>query len=479
MTSSIYLIDASGTNIHLAGTGTPYTGSGTPWTSQATSPYELSMNERTPIWTPAAPLRQEIYGGGPPFSIGSALVARGYGNVEESVGVQMRATSHDNAVTLLRTLRRALASTLTSRPPILAVQPSGSSQTAYYEIYGATVQETTDFINEEAGLATRLVRATITWVRSPFGGRLGGGETLINGVTVTNSSTTVTNPNLVSLGSNGAGDLTVEGGQPLNFSYTFSANVVPRAYVAVVAARHVQTASSALTGSGATLTLTSTTAFDPLLTNPNLRARLLARVTGANSELEVAGLMYFGTSGIPEFPTTRGPWVRAWTGGGAADVLLDLGDLAIPPLADTGFGIYEPRVRILARSVTGGATAGTLAVIEILLYYTFSEIRASRGMNTGNRTMELRTFTQTSGRPALPLPVARGYITDSGHLSRPAVRLVGPVPCYIPGASLWTAWTDSPDGATGTYSGPVQNTAHTATLTVTQAPLYHTLRGGG
>jgi hypothetical protein len=151
MAINIWLI-SGGANYHLAGGSalqTPYSGSGTPWTAQTTSPYELSLNDATGnIWVPLAAPAQAIYGGGPPFRIGQSLVTKSWANVTETVGVQLRATTHNNAVFLLRQLRQILNTALYSVPCVLAVQPDGSTNIAYYEIYNADIQELPNYVYE-------------------------------------------------------------------------------------------------------------------------------------------------------------------------------------------------------------------------------------------------------------------------------------------------------------------------------------------
>jgi hypothetical protein len=124
MTANIFLISGSSTYyLSLDGTKrTYYNGSGSPWATQSTTPYDLAMNDITgQRWTPHIAPRQEVYGGGPPFRNGQTLIYNSYGNVTETFPIQIYATSHNNAVLLLRQLRTALSSTLLSAPPVLGV----------------------------------------------------------------------------------------------------------------------------------------------------------------------------------------------------------------------------------------------------------------------------------------------------------------------------------------------------------------------
>ena len=463
MASSIYIIGADGVNYHLAGTGQSYTGSGTPWTSQATSPYQLSMNDITgPAYTPMAPQPLDIYNGGPPFRVGADLSFRGYGNVTESFGLQMRASSHDNAVALLRLLRRALSTTLASRPPLLVVQPDGATSAVYYEVYSATVQELPAFINEEAGLGgAKILRALITWTRSPFGGNLGGWQTLINGVTVGNTGTG-TPDNLESLGTSGTGDLIHEGG-PLNvvmvgtdldFTDLFIATCAGRDYLD----RNDSLVTTSTTGeSAAFISVGSGPDLSAFLTDRRLRLRVLGRVTNASSTLEV------------QVRIGNGVYVSPWVGSPGGDVLLDFGG-ADPRVYDrtihTGANAAKPSVSVLRRSTTGASTTGTLDYLEFVFYYTFGVLRTP--FPTGGNPIAIETFAQRSGVATLPIPT-RGSGMPNGSVG--ALAFIGSPPIYLSGKYLYVAWRGTPN--------QIHDPSATATLTVTHAPLFHTLRGGG
>lgn len=467
MASSITLIDHDGTTIHLAGTGTSYTGSGSPWTSQATSPYQLSMNDRTPVWTPTAAPPMVALDGGPPFRIGADLAMRGVGPVEETVGVQMYASSHDNAASLLRLLRRALNTAALTRPCILGIQPDGASQMVYHEILSATVQETTDFINEEASVSTKLLRATITWVRSPLGGRLSSGETLINGVTISNTGTG-TPDNMESLGSSGTGEFYNEGG-PLNIRITPSAGSPNgEIFLATVASRtFTDTNNSLVTSSttGASIT-TGTAAAATFVTTRGVRGRLLFRITNASSNLEVRTVVSGASSTNPIYTS---PWIRASPSGGGVNVLLDMGGFAPRYFYQEGQATTtDLSFSVQARSRDGSATTGVLDYHEYLVYYTFCAVTRSTGATSYTTVIE--QFYERSGRPAIPRPLIA--YTHNAATFQFVERVRGRPPIYIPGASLYAAWRSL-------ITVNEHTTSQTATLTATHAPLFHTLRGGG
>lgn len=467
MPSSIFITDADGTTYHLAGTGASYTGSGSPWTSQATSPYQLSMNDRTPVWTPTAAPPLVALDGGPPFRIGADLAGRGLGPVEEAVGLQMYASSHDNAVALLRLLRRALNTATLTRPCILGVQPDGASQTVYYEILSATVQETTDFINQEAAVGTKILRATITWVRSPLGGRLSSGETLINGVTIANTGTGSPD-NVEALGSSGTGEYYPEGG-PLNIRITpsagspigeiFLATVASRAYTDTSDSMATSSTSGVATG-GATLSAAT------FVTTRGVRGRIMLRVTNASDTLEVQAIVS-GASGTG--PIYTSPWVRASPSGSGTSVLLDMGGFQPRYLYQEGqASTTNLSLTVRSRSTTGAATTGTLDYIEYLVYYTFCSVTRSTGASSYTTVVE--QFYERSGRPAIPRPII-AYTHNAGNFEF-VERVRGRAPIYLPSASLYAAWR-------GTVTQNIHTTSQTATLTATHAPLFYTLRGGG
>src|SRR5688572_15972341 len=113
----------------------PWNGTGQPWDTQATSPFKISMNDATGgMYTPTAAAPVDIYSGGPPFRVGSDLAFRSYENVSETIGVQAYATTHDNAVALMRLLKRTLSAALASGPPVLVYQPDGASQAIQFQI---------------------------------------------------------------------------------------------------------------------------------------------------------------------------------------------------------------------------------------------------------------------------------------------------------------------------------------------------------
>jgi hypothetical protein len=472
MAPQIYLVDPDVGNIHLAGKGVAWNGSGTPWTSQATSPFKLSLNDKTGgIYTPQAALPVEVWRGGPPFRIGSDLAQRGYSLVDEVLGVQAYGTTHDNVVALLRMLRRALSQGMSSAPGVFAFQPDGAGQPAYFEILSASLQESPSFISEEGRSAAQLAagaiavaRATISWRRSPFGGRLSSGETITSGETLLNNGTGSPD-NMVSFFVPGTGDRVREGG-PLNVRIRPTTST-PALEVILATAHlrdYINRSDSLVTSStvGTQLAL-STNSLDSTAFNlgRGLRARLLLRLTNATINLEVR-LRVLDANAVTTY--YQSPWVRATTIT-TRNVLLDMGSLVPSFLYMQGqASTANLSFAVDARSTDGGATGGTLDYAEWLIYHTFCI--ASRTQDSD--TLVIETFYERSGRPAIPRPTL-AYSHDAG-VHKQVEKVRGRPPVYIPGASLYVAWR---------WAG--QNTHVTtedALLTLTHAPLFTTFRGG-
>lgn len=475
MAINVWIIDADGVSIYLSGRGGQvYTGTDTPWTAQSTTPFKLANNDKTGnVWTPSAPPPIVIERGAPPFRVGADPVVRGYGNVDEPIGFQGYATTHDAMVGLLRLLRRALGSALTSRPAILAVQPDGASQPAYFEILSAWVQEQADStMGGEARSAAQLaagaravLRGVIQIRRTPFAGRLGGGETVINGVTVANTGTGGT-ANTASMGTSGSGDQTTAGG-PLNVTVDSSglpwASQTADLFLATVASRAYTANTTNLAGVSNTTTGVNVTTISGVnvanfLTTRGLTGRVMLRATGVNTHLEVQVRCAL-TNGDVFFVS---PWVRA-SGSGSVSVLLDMGRVPVPIYRLGLAGTPTLDIQVWVRSATGTNTAGTLGYVEWLACYTFGGVLSFTMPNQ----LYLESFVSRSGLPALPHPRPRAYTSSL----RDVLAWRGRPPIYLPGAALYAAWR--------TPASNAHVTTEQAIITATHAPLYHTLRGNG
>lgn len=457
---------SGGTTYYLEGGG-EYAGSGTPWTVVSTSPYEIAMNDVAgSMYTPLAATRQEVYGGGPPFRNGQSLIYDSYGNVTETLVIQCRATSHDNAATLLQQLRRILNTALFSTPCQLVIQPNGATNAVYFDIYGADVQEDARFINQEAGATVAghaLIRAVVTWRRSPHGGPLSSGETLINAATFNDTGTG--SPDNVEAFSTGTGELINEGG-PLNIKFrpTTAASNPTTIYLASINTRNYVAS-----------TLSSTTALTTfqsmggpsipnsalLLTNRGLKVRVIGRFSAMSANAELC--LQYG----------QGQQTRGVIPGVGNATLVDFGQLAFPDLFLASVATTAPfGFTMLVRSTNGSAVAVTLGYVEMLFYYDFCKIAFTSGIDVSlSEYLYIDSFVIKSGYGALPRPRANAWIYSSADLPNYACVLRGTPPRYYSGASLYVAWTKT--------AGDLHATTYAAAVSAFHAPLFKTLRGNG
>lgn len=447
--STYYLVNSS---------GSPTAGGSA--TGASTTPYSIQAAD----WTLTAAPRQTIYAGGPPFRVGSSPLYSGYGNVTETLGIGIMASSANNMAELIRQLRRILNTALYDTPAVLYWLPTGATSPTYFEIYSADVQEVGDWNNPAAGFTQALVNVTIM---RGIGGRLSSGETLLNAVTFNNTGTGGTD-NLASLGSSGAGDL-VNDGQPLNVQITpASGSVWATFYAASVTARDYVTSGVAgtftgLAGGGVVTTtgLASATTPYPPSTGPS-QLRVLLRGTGS-SNAQVRAVLAIGTSTT----TVPGPWVTM----PANTLVYDLGAFSLAYIRATrgiSASTTTVNVAIQARSLDGSTTSVTVTYAELLTCYTFASVVFTGGVSApASSVYVVGSFPEVTNRVAVPHAYARGELISStgNFLDLGIVR--GTAPRYYPGASLYLAW----------QTATAHSTSATATITATQAPLYQTLRG--
>lgn len=464
MPSNVWIIAAvSGTggttDIYLSGsTRTPYTGSGSPWTAQTTTPIRIAMNSVTgQPWTPHPAQSVPIWQSGPPFRSGRALLDRAYDITTEQIPLQLYATGHDAAVTLLQTLRAALKSGLYGLPPVLAVQWDTATAPVYFEILDGDIAESPRSFNEEA--ETNMVRATMTITRQPFGGILntaGWPETAVSTpgtANVTNSSTPLAIP------TNLSGDLKHEG-QPLNLNIITSA-AASKLWAATVWARSNSSPAAAInttSTSGVTAATVTNVTLAWARPRPRLGVRVLARITSPSANLEVRGKIGF---------LTTAPYVTSeWRAVGTSSTLVDLVWMRLDPDLIAATGTARVDIVLEARSTNGAAATGTVATIDVLSYETFCQIGGT-GISTTD--IQLAGFRYQTGRVALPLATPRAF--DQVFGPNPPARelpLYGTAPRYVVGTSLYLAWLD----ASGTHT-----TSATAKVGIGHAPLWMTIRG--
>lgn len=460
MASNTRLI-SGGTSYYLAGRKTAYTGSGTPWTAQATTPFDLSLNDATPIWTPAPAPGVPIFGGGPPFRLGRSLVMKSYDVVTETVGIQLRASSFDNACALLRLLRQILNTSFVSSPCILAVQPDGSTNTTYFEIYHADVTETPSYLMEN-NASGAIFRATITWTRSI--GSAGALATAINAVSMRNRST-LSPDDVESLGAL-TGELINEG-QPLNLTIApaASADIKSTTFLATIYERVNASAAESKT----TTTFTGYTALTPTITNArnrNLKIRILARFDTFTNPSKIRLHVEAGVGSV----TYTSP-EQALPVSTATSTLMDFGYLSVTPMRSVAASTLTLSVNFFLHSSDGTSVTARLDYAEILLYYTFATVMGET--LSGQQMVVEQANDYNVNSIVVPTAAPRVYRTTSGGgevISTHTYR--GQLPRAINGASLYLAWRS------GATADTTHDTTDTATVTAQNLALYHTLRGG-
>jgi hypothetical protein len=457
-------IVSAGTNYFFwdhSGTRTAYAGSGTPWTAVGTSPYTLSLNDQTPSWVPTPAPQMVLSSGGPPFMVGRQPLFIGYDVITEQVGVQLYASSKDNAIALLNQLRLILNTALFSLPALLSVK-SGTN-TGYCEIYRADVSELGSYIVEGTGA---MWRAVITWTRAPFFSP-STLTTLQSGITVTNSGTGANN-NTRTLGSP-VGDLIYEG-QPINVTidtaqnarYFFLATVYQRTYNAGISGT---TTTSSTTGAVAFNDATAGIT-DAARTRNGLRLRVMLRHTTISAKAQVQVQLVSPTSSQTLW---RGPWVAPdTTGVGQIDatpqgVPLDIVRRALLETGDVNVGL-------LVRSNDGTSVSINMHSAEYLLYYTFCRIDTTTSV-PANAFLTIEQAQNLNGTAYVPSP-GSAYVAETSagtdYLSDIAdVR--GTLPRAISGASLYFSWLSD---------SFVHTNTNTAAVTTTHLPLFRTARGG-
>lgn len=497
MSKNTTVITAFGVDIFISGgasTQTVYNGSGTPWTLETTTPFELGW--AVPGGEPYSPKPPEpipYLNGSPPFSLARITRAIGYDVVTESFGVQMRATSKDNAVALLRLLRNAISAAVgnySGTVPYLGIK--GGTSYAYYHLLAGTVTETADHVKEAASDSSNpyVIRAVVTWTRSGLGARISG-ETLINGTSWANAGTG-TPDNMESLGT-GAGDMVYEGG-PLNITVRTSnsgggdpvrrvimASVYQRTYVGLSASNTWSTSGTTYATGGTIAVWANNLDLTNLRGNYRIRMRLLAVNSAYTGAPEFRFQLFNGAgSGVSPIYSTPVPPING--DGHNTGRFVDSGPIPITIQDLRNLNDMNWSVQFQIRSSDGAATTGTLVSVEAILYMDWCDVRltgASWGTGGGtNYDLNTTAFAQTTNRPCLPLPYPQAMLTDPSTSNR-AIEMGevrGTVPRFYQDAQLYVRLLD----ASGASSGNMYTTTtRTFTTTVSHSPLYRTLRGGG
>ncbi len=463
--NTVYII-SGGTNYYLSGGGTTqtaYAGSGTPWTAESTSPYELALNEFSPLWVPSPAPGVLLVSGGGVTTWGAEVVSVGYDSVTEQIGVQMRATTHDNAVTLLRQLRQVVTTSRRTYPALLAVQ-SGTN-TGFFEILWADVQEAPNYITETTS-SSAIFRTTLTIVRTPHAMPASAVATSISATTFTNDGTEQ------SLGSL-TGELIHEG-HPMNVrmtggQLTDNSAGQRKIYAAVVSSAEVSTVIGFAFSSSSTVAgrVSNPTGLTPAVL-AGTHFRCLVRVTSPTTNFEARYVAVTGRNGGTLGDYAYGPWVRS---NGTQNQMMDLGPLHVPVSLQEYMtaGNQTMAFDLDVRSGDGSTASATIDRIYVLQAYTFCTILETPIGVSSSFAYILNGFAVYDGACRIANPENVGLIVNAtDEMTQPMIAR-GTTPRLFSGASLWLNWQRMNTG---------HSTSNTITVTATTAPLYRTIRGG-
>lgn len=464
MTKNTVWIRSQGTDYYLSGTNHPaYTGSGSPWTSESTTPYALALNDVDgPSWAPQPAPGVPQWIGGPPFSVGSRLLTKGYGNVTETLGILLYANSKDNAILLLRQLRAALNQAPMFVPAFVRV--TSGTNTGSAEIYTADVSENPIYIQEGGATpGTFLFRATITWVRSPFFTYYATSEVLANGTSWANNGTGTPN-NVIAL-STGTGDMIYEG-SPMATYVRNDSSAYEALYVASVYSRTYSTTGAATSTTSSTgFTGGGTFAVVPvinLVNIPGLRLRCLVRCSITNNaELQVQSRD--GTTGTIYWQSAS---INNSLLGGNYDGVYDLGPVTLPVDRTISIATPEYPFRWRSRSTDGSSSTVIVTSVQWLYYFDFAYVRAGFSIAL-SRFVFLLPTVQTGSSVTTPIR-NRAYYYDGTNLLTP-LQYRGTLPRYWSGCSLFVQCFRVSANTTFTDTGVVSGVHY---------PQFRTIRGG-
>lgn len=427
----------------------------TPWNSKTTTPFEIALNSVTgQPWSPMTAAPQYVFGTAPNGSR-TIVLDRVPELITETIPIQIRGTTLSACFEARHVLRRFLDGAHHTGESYLQIRQPGAGAYTYFRIVGGHIEDDAAYFNNEEPYG-RLLRCRLVLIRQPYG-RPSTGETILSASAFTNTSTST---NLISLGTSGLGEL-VWSGQPMNISVTVSSVTVTRTLLASVISRQVD--STGYTAGVAVTTNTSvgvgTLGMQALIDHPHARARLLVRLASISSaEITVkAQLAWPSGAGVFHEVDLSGT-SQATTATGR---LVDFGDVPIPLNDITGLsGTQTLNVTILATAVSGSPTV-TVGYIEILLYHEFCQIDATYG---NGPQLSIQTY---GGRVIFAPHAAPIALIRSSGIIRDFAQIIGTVPKYRYGTSLWIA----------VLSGTTHATSTTGTVTADQLPLYETLRG--
>lgn len=476
MAADIRLI-ASGTTYYLINsTGVPSAGGAA--TGASTTPYMvLDDPDAGFVWGLNTPPR-------PPTPFGSSSF--GWPDVtDQPMYIAIAGTNHDTVASNVRQLYQIFNRAFYDKPVQLYFSPNGATSPIYFNIIDAQIDLVNDQVNPFSGVVNSVV-ARVTITRSPFGGRLTTPETLINAVSFANAGTGA--PDNVDAFTTGSGDMIYEG-SPCNYLITTTSagggDNVHRVILASITTRTYMTpgspnwnTSGTTYATGGSITVSSALDLSGLADNSRLRLRIHGLISAQTGNYELRwGLAMAASSG----GTIYSPVIPKINGDGHTVRYADSGPMPVTFQALKSLTDYTSNLFLQIRSTDGAATTGTLASVEVLLYYDYCDVHVTDNVlgssGVTQYTMSVTSFAEASGEVLVPLPYPQAfdYRTSTGVIQGWG-EIRGTVPRYYSGASLYVRLLD----AAGLTSGIVYaSTSRTMTVTATHAPQYRLLRGAG
>jgi len=469
MASDIKIV-YNGTNYCLSGISkVSYAGGGVIGATPTSTPFELSNNDVTgDIWTPITPPHTITYHGTGPFTSERSRAYLGFDVKEEMMGIHVRATTHDNALILLRKLRIAL----TSGKAVLSVQPNGATNTVYWNILYGDIQEQPQFITENEG--TGFVRATIRLILNARG----AGAAL---ETIINAASMINGPG--GLGYNAKAFSTMSGdyvaiGQPCRLTLTggdASGTGEKVLYLATIPTgrRAVYDSSTAINTTNTTGVVvgapTAATSWWGYGSTENLlNLRITGRVITPSTNLEVRVVVYYADDVTGSIIYTS-PWLGntvSYTGTEAR--FYDFGGIEI---TEDMLRMEQVRVDIIpyARSTNGSAATGTWDYIEWFTYQTWCKATVDPGTFAHDGIRIGDTNVTSVNNYCAKTPILCTYLAGTTAESAAYGTIRGTAPKAFAGYDLYCSWT----------SAGKHDKTDSITVTAQQSPQYATLRGGG
>jgi hypothetical protein len=459
-------INGTTQNLSISGVKNVWDGVDGRWGGEASTPYELGMNQKTgQAWTPkAVPPTLLLSGGDLP-----QVLDRSVGVVSETLPIQIWAESYDDAVYLKTFLQRFLMNGQYEAPVTLWVKPYGATNYVVFEVLDGVVQELPSFINDEAGRGFLRTNVTIT--------RQGWGTAAFEVPAFASNPQTFGNSPLASPGNVVAladvpGDAAYLG-QPLNLTITRVAPATAsRMWLATIANAETPSLTDTTTQSTNSTVGIPCTINDGIgsvdvtpAMNAPVKPRLMLRVASASSNVQVQ----IAVAGTVSSGTPPRLYLSEWITPAASTTLMDLGTWPVDMFRRARAA--TPRMSIITyiRSTNGSSASIQLNWRHLLWYYEFCRIDALLNFTIG---MHIDQYTDaTSYHPRQVPPIATVY--DSANTTPGGFADVrGTLPRYraLPNTGgLYCAWLDSSLG---------HSTSAQMSIIGNAMPLYASLRGG-